>query len=81
MVECCFGKSLRKLSENKGKVLFYETYFEVDNINLKQLIWSHYRIIMKFRQKNIDEFLLGKSLRKLPENKGKVLFYEILRSG
>ena len=45
MGEFCFGKSARKRPENKGKVLFYETYIEVGNINRKPLIWTHYKII------------------------------------
>ena len=28
MGDFCFGQSIRKLSKNKGKVLFYDTYFE-----------------------------------------------------
>ena len=60
MGEFCFGKSLQKLPKNKGKVLFYETFFEVDNINQKPLIWSHYKIIMKFGQKKWVSLVLGK---------------------
>ena len=33
MGEFYFGQSVQKLAENKGKVLFYETYFEESNIN------------------------------------------------
>ena len=36
-----------------GKVLFYETYIEGSNINQKLLIWSLYKIIMKFAQKKL----------------------------
>ena len=38
MGEFGFKQSLRKLLENLGKVLFYETYFEESNINRKSLI-------------------------------------------
>ena len=46
-----FGQSIRKLSENEGKKLFYETYFEESNINRKSLILSLDRIIPKFGQR------------------------------
>ena len=39
MREFCFGQSLRKLLENEGKLLFYETYLEDSNINKKPPIW------------------------------------------
>ena len=71
-----FGQSVRKLPENEAKVLFYETYFEESNINRKLLIWSNYKIIMKFRPKKWVSFVLEKVYEKCPENKGKVLFYE-----
>ena len=48
MGEFGFGHSVRKLLENYGKVLFYETYFEESNINWKPLIWSQNKIITKF---------------------------------
>ena len=37
MGEFFFGKRLQKLTENKGKVLFYETCFEVGNTIQKPL--------------------------------------------
>ena len=51
MGEFGFGQSVRKLPENYGKVLFYETNFEDSNINQKPLIWSHNKIITKFGKK------------------------------
>ena len=48
MGEFYFGQSVRKLAENFGKVLFYETYFEEKNFNRKQVSWSHYKITTKF---------------------------------
>ena len=51
MREYGFGQSVRKLLENKGKVLFYETYFQKSNINWKPLISSKYKIITKFGPK------------------------------
>ena len=48
MSEFGFGESVRKLLENKEKMLFDETNFEVSNINLKPLIWSQDKIITKF---------------------------------
>ena len=58
-------------------MLFYETYFEKSNINKKPLIWSRDKIITKFgKKKKMAEFDFGKIIRKLPKNKGKVLFDE-----
>ena len=55
-------------------MLFYETCFEESNINRKTNIWSQYKIITKFRPKKMGEFGFAQSVRKLPENEGKVLF-------
>ena len=74
MAEFCFGKTLRKLPENKGKVLFYETYFEVGNINRKPLIWSHYKIITKFGPKKWVSLVLGKVYENYPKIKKKCYF-------
>ena len=68
MGEFGFGLSVRKLHENKGKILFYETYFEESNINWKPLILSKYKIIMKFGPKKWANVVLGKVYKKLPEN-------------
>ena len=51
MDEFGFGQSVRKLPENQGKMLFYETNFEQSNINGKQLIWSKVKILKIFVQK------------------------------
>ena len=51
MGEFGFSQSVQKLFKNKGKMLFYETYFEENNINRKPLIWSHDKIVKKFAQK------------------------------
>ena len=51
MGEFGFVHSVQKLSENKGKVLIYETYIEESNINRKSVILSKYKIIRKFGQK------------------------------
>ena len=75
MGDFCFRKILRKLPENKGKVLFYETYFEGANIDREQLIWSHYKIITTFGQKKWVSLVLEKftkTVRKLRKS----LFYE-----
>ena len=45
-------------------------------MNQKPFIWSQDKITTKFGQKNISEFGFGQSVRKQPENYGKVLFYE-----
>ena len=60
--------------ENKGKVLFYETYFDMGNINQKPLIWSNYKKITKFGPKKCFEFGFGQSVRKQPEIKVKSYF-------
>ena len=54
-----FGQSVQKLLKNKGKVLFYESNIDESNINLKPLIWSKYKIIMKIGQKNGQVWLLA----------------------
>ena len=48
MGEFGFWQIVRKLSENQGKVLFYETYFKESNINWKTFMWSRDKKIMKF---------------------------------
>ena len=60
MDEFHFGQNVRKLPENKEKMLFYETYFEKSNINRKPHIWPHDKIIMKFGQKKWVSCVLGK---------------------
>ena len=57
MGEFSFGQSVRKLPENYGKVLFYETYYEESNINWKHLIWSQDKIVTKFGQKKWASFV------------------------
>ena len=61
-----FAQSVRKLYENYGKVLHYETYFEESNINKKPIIWSQDKIITNFGQNN-GRVWFWKSVRKLPE--------------
>ena len=60
MGEFGIRQSAWKLPENKGKVLFYETYFEESNINWKPLILSKYMIITKFKPKRLVSLILGK---------------------
>ena len=55
-----FGQNVRKLPKNLEKVLFYETFFEEHNIDPKPLIWSNYKIIMKFGPKKGVSLVLGK---------------------
>ena len=52
MGEFGFGQTVRKLPENKGKVLSQETFFEESNINRKPLILSKYKIITNFDENN-----------------------------
>ena len=59
MGEFVVCQTTRKLLENKGNVLFYETYFKVDNINQKPLIRFHYKKITKFGQKKKVSLVLG----------------------
>ena len=61
MGEFGFGLSLRKLSENQRKVLFYETYAEESHINQKPLVCSQEKIITKFGQKKWTSLVLGKA--------------------
>ena len=63
MGEFGFGHRVRKLPENDGKVLFYETYFEESNINWKPLIWSHDKIVTKFGPKKWVSLVLVKVYR------------------
>ena len=70
MGEFGIGQSVWKLSENKGKELFYETYIEESNINRKPLIWSKDKIITKFGQKkgpNLVFVKAYKNCRKIKE--------------
>ena len=62
MGEFGFGQSARKLLENKGKVLFYETYFQESNIIWKPLIWSTYKIITIFGPKKMGAFYFWQSI-------------------
>ena len=71
------GKSVRKLHENLGKVLFNETYFEESNNNKKPLIWSEHKIITKFGPKKIIEFGLGKVYKNCPKIKKKCYFTKL----
>ena len=60
-----FWQCARKLPENlEKKKLFYKSYFEEGNINLKPLILSHYKLITKFRQKKMGKFYFGQSVPK-----------------
>ena len=77
MGEFCFGKSLRKRPENKVKVLFYETNFEVGYINRKQHIWSHYKIITKFGPKKWVRLVLGKVYENCTKIKEKSYFMKL----
>ena len=74
MGEFVFCQSALKLPENQGKVLFYETYFEVGNINRKPLIWPHYKIITKFGPKKWVSLVLGKVPENCPNIKEKSYF-------
>ena len=66
MGEFGFRQRVQKLPKNKGKVLFYETYFEQSNINRKPLIWSQDMIITKFGQEKKGEF--GKRYKNCTKN-------------
>ena len=66
-------KSVQKLHENQGKVLFDKTYFEESNINRKPLIWSEDKIITKFGPKKMIEFGFGQSIQKLSKNYGIII--------
>ena len=60
MGEFCLGKNVRNLPEYYEKVLFYETYLEERNINLKRLICSLDKKITKFgKKKKMGEFCFG----------------------
>ena len=74
MIEFCFRQSVQKLPEIQGKVLFWETYFEVSNINRKLLICSQDKIIMKFWQKKWVSLILGKLYENCPKLKKKCYF-------
>ena len=74
MDEFGFGKSIRKLSENFGKVLFYKTYFTESNINRKPLIWSNDKIITKFGQKKWVSLVFYKVYEKFLKIKKKCYF-------
>ena len=59
MGELGFQQSVRKLLENLGNVLFYETDFEESNINRKPLIWSKYKMKTKFGPKKWVSLVFG----------------------
>ena len=71
---CYFGQSVRKLHENYGIVLFYETYSEVGIISQNPLVWSHYKIVTKFRPKKWVSFVLEKVYENCPKIKKKCYF-------
>ena len=65
------GQSVQKLPENKGKMFFYETYFEESNISRKPMILSKYKIMTIYDEiwtKIMGEFDFWQSVRKLPKN-------------
>ena len=55
-------------------MLFYKTYFEESNVNLKPIIWSKYYIITKFGQKLWASLVIGKVYK--PENRENEFFLE-----
>ena len=60
MGEFGFGQSVRNCPKIKEKMLFYETYFEKSNMNLKPFIWSDDKMRPKFGPKKWVSFILGK---------------------
>ena len=64
MSEFGFRQSVRKLLENEGKMLFYETYFKESNINRKPLILPQDRIVMKFGRKKCVTLVMDKVYEK-----------------
>ena len=79
MSESCFGQSVQKLSENQEKMLFYETDFEVCNINRKALISSQEKIISKFGPKKNASFVLGKMYKNCLKLRKRVIWWNLLR--
>ena len=77
MCEFVFYQRARKLPENKGKVLFYETNFELGNINRKPLTWSNYNIITKFRPKKWVSLFFGKVYENCLKIKEKCYFMKL----
>ena len=77
MGEFGFWQSVRKLPENEGKVLFYETCFEESNINRKPLFWSKYKIITKFESKKWASLVYGKVYENYLKIKEKCCFKKL----
>ena len=77
MGEFGFGQSIQKMYENYGKVLFYETYLEKNNINGKPLFWSQNKITTKFVQKKWVSFIFDKVYENYPKIKEKCYFMEL----
>ena len=73
-----FGQSVRKLPEIREKVLFWETNFEVSNINWKLLFWSHDLIITNFGQKKCVSLVLGKVHENCPNLRKSVNLQNLL---
>ena len=76
-----FGQSVQKLSENYGKVLFYETYFEESNINRKPLIQSRDKRVMKFRPKKWVSLVFDKVYENCLKIKKKCYFTKLTSKG
>ena len=77
MGEFCFAQSIQKLPENKGKLLFYETYYEESVINQKHLIWSQDKIITKFGQKKWASLFSAKVYESCMKVKEKCYFTKL----
>ena len=60
-------------------MLLYETKFEESNINVKPLIGSHYKIIMKFGQKNGKVWFWAKCTKIAPKLRKSVILRNLLR--
>ena len=75
-----FGQSVRKLPENKEKMLFYGTYFEKSIINRKPLIWSHDKIVMKFGEKNGRVVFWAKCTKTARKSRKNVILQSLLRT-
>ena len=73
----CFWQRVRKLLENYGKALFYETYIKESNINRKHLIWSNDKIITKFWAKKWVSLVLGKVHENFLKRKEKSYFTKL----
>ena len=77
MSESGFGQSVRKLSENYRKMLFYETYFEESLINQKPLIWSKDKILTKLGQTKWASLALEKVYENCTKIKEKLYFSKL----